>query len=191
MGNYFKVNSSTKPEIPKLPKELLEELEKRHYKFFCTEFNARIDQFVNASQVTNIAALRFNPFKKTIVELFCSDPESGAMTFRDFLDMCSVFSPKAPREAKIIVIFMIFTATSKDNLLRQSDIENVIGRLVGDNMKTTIDVKDKKEISSISGAAACVMKEADLDDSGEISYKEFQRLCMQFREFDNYVFTVV
>lgn len=45
--------------------------ENRHYKFFCTEFNARIDQFVNASQVTNIAALRYNPFKKTIVELFC------------------------------------------------------------------------------------------------------------------------
>jgi len=104
--------------------------------------------------------------------------------------MCSVFHPKSPVEAKIIVMYRIFTATSKDSLLRLSDVENVIARFVGDYMKTSTDVKDQKDINSIPGAADCLMKEADLDNSGEISYKEFQRLCLQMRDFDKYCFTV-
>ncbi|EFC48627.1 rho GTPase activating protein [Naegleria gruberi] len=175
---------NSRPDIPKLPMEMLEELAESHYIYFCTQFHARIDQFVNMAQVSNITALRYNPFKKNIVELFCSDPESGSMSFRDFLEMCSVFSRKAPREAKIVVIYLLFTSSSMDNLIRQSDVENVLARFVGEQMKTSSDIKDQKDITSIAGAADCVMREADIDNSGEVSYKEFQRLGRSKRNED-------
>ncbi|KAL9650791.1 hypothetical protein ABK040_001841 [Willaertia magna] len=185
MGNSNK-------DFGKLTKAELESMEERHFKFFCKEFGTKGDAYVSSSQVANIKALKNNPFKKTLVELFCSDEEGNAMNFNDFLEMCSVFSPKANKEAKVLTAYLLFTSSSKDNLMRKSDVENVIGRLVGDQMKTSAKANEEKDINSISGAAECVMKEADLDSSGEISYNEFKRICNQMVDFEDcYSFVVL
>ncbi len=68
--------------------------------------------------------LHSNPFSKQICNAFCTS-DSGFMSFTEFIDMVSSFSPKADLEKKIFHAFQIFDF-DHDHLLNRKDLYMMI-----------------------------------------------------------------
>lgn len=105
--------------------------------------------------------------------------EDGGLKFEDFLDMCSVFSPKAPLHLKLRVAFYIFDKDN-DGRLDKEDIDYVISRMVDHHM-----VSDQDDPQSIQAARDRLFREADIDQSGYLSLKEFEKLSERIPDFES------
>jgi Ca2+-binding EF-hand superfamily protein len=131
-----------------------------------------------ATILTEFAPLKNNPFGDKIVDLFASD-EDGGLKFEDFLDMCSVFSTHAPLHLKLRVAFFVFDKDN-DGRLDKEDIDYVISRMVDDHM-----VSDQDHPQSIQKAREKLFVEADIDRSGQITLKEFEKLVDRMPDFES------
>ena len=72
----------------------------------------------------NFEKLRNNPFKFQICKAFCTSG-NGLMSFTEFVDMVSSFSPKADLEKKIFHAFQIFDFDG-DGLINRKDLTDMI-----------------------------------------------------------------
>ena len=72
----------------------------------------------------NFDKLQSNPFGQRICKAFCTS-DDGLMSFTEFVDMVSSFSPKADLEKKIFHAFQIFDFDG-DNLINRKDLYTMI-----------------------------------------------------------------
>ena len=86
----------------------------------------------------NFTKLQNNPFKEQICKAFCTS-DSGLMSFTEFLDMVSSFSPKADIEKKIFHAFQIFDVDG-DGLINRDDLYKVIDMMTGEGMYLIVSV---------------------------------------------------
>ena len=80
----------------------------------------------------NFKTLLNNPFKNKICQAFCTS-DNGLMSFTEFLDMVSSFSPKADIEKKIFHAFQIFDIDG-DGLISRQDMYTMIDLMAGEGM---------------------------------------------------------
>lgn len=118
--------------------------------------------------------LRVNPFGDRMCKVFSSNHD-GDCTFEDFLDMMSVFSEAAPKSVKAEHAFRIFDFDG-DDMLGVSDLQHVIGRLIGEHSFTE---------SEMSQLIQNILEEADLDDDGALSFAEFEHIIDKSSDFSD------
>lgn len=73
--------------------------------------------------------LKNNPFKYRICRAFCVS-DNGQMSFTEFLDMVSSFSPKADLEKKIFHAFQVFDIDG-DGVISRSDMYSMMEMMTG------------------------------------------------------------
>ncbi|XP_076465534.1 calcium and integrin-binding family member 2-like [Babylonia areolata] len=123
--------------------------------------------------ILNMPELKENPFKEQICKVF-SEPESGQMTFEEFLDMFSVFSESAPRDVKAVYAFKIYDWDG-DGHLNKSDLRATL-------LKLTQEGLTEDEASFVVDK---VLEEADLDDDSMLSFVEFEHVISRAPDFLN------
>ncbi|XP_002155581.1 calcium and integrin-binding protein 1 [Hydra vulgaris] len=133
--------------------------------------NARLSK----RAILNLPELKVNPFQDRICRVFSSTPETGDMTFDDFLDMMSVFSENAPKSVKVEYAFRIYDF-NEDDFLCRSDVCQIISKLCGEQ-KLTED--------NINAIVKKIMAEADLDDDNRLSFAEFEHVISKAPDFVN------
>ncbi|XP_014680863.1 PREDICTED: calcium and integrin-binding protein 1-like [Priapulus caudatus] len=112
--------------------------------------------------ISELPELRVNPFRDRIADIFSPDGES--IGFEDLLDMMSVFCEQAPPSIKLEYAFRIYDF-DEDDMLSEGDIATVVRRLT---RESPLDDRDMKQL------VGNIMKQADLDDDGLLSYAEFE-----------------
>ncbi|XP_070543565.1 calcium and integrin-binding family member 2-like [Ptychodera flava] len=115
--------------------------------------------------------LRENPFRRRICEIF-SEEGDGNLTFDDFLDMMSVFSDSASSELKTFYAFHIYDFDN-DKFLGQYDLIQTLKCICREELKS-------EEVDFIVDQ---VLKEADLDQDGKLSYMEFEHVISRTPDF--------
>jgi len=63
--------------------------------------------FISAQDLKRIDELLYNPFAARIADIFSEDG-SGRLSFKNFLELFSVFSPRASFDVKVIFLFAIW-----------------------------------------------------------------------------------
>jgi calcium and integrin-binding protein 1 len=96
------------------------------------------------------------------------------LTFDDFLDMMSVFSEGAPRDLKAVYAFRIYDFNN-DDMLDADDLRKTLECLTG----------DKLEAAEKERVVQKVLKEADLDSDGKLSFVEFEHVVSRAPDFAN------
>lgn len=71
----------------------------------CAEFVC--DRPMTSQDLKRIDELLYNPFSARISDIFSEDG-SGRMSFKNFLEMFSVFSPRASFDIKVIFLFAMW-----------------------------------------------------------------------------------
>ena len=99
--------------------------------------------------------------------------EDGQQTWDEFVDMCSAFSPHAPKDIKVYVAFNLFDYHG-DGIIDEEDILFIVGKMVGENMQP-------EEIKKV---ASKIFSEADSDLSGTLGFREFVQLTNRLPEFE-------
>jgi len=117
--------------------------------------------------------LRYNPFGDRICMVFSSSKD-GDCTFEDFLDMMSTFSEDAPTSIKAEYAFRLFDFDG-DDMLGPEDIEEIIRRLLGDEIMSNNDILQLVQN---------LTSEADLDDDGMLSFAEFEHVVAKSTDFE-------
>ena len=79
--------------------------------------------------VQNFSELKNNPFRQRMCEAFCVSTDD-MMTFTEFLDMVSSFSPRADLDKKIYHAFQIYD-WDKDGVISREDMYNVMDVMTG------------------------------------------------------------
>eukprot|EP00112_Aurelia_sp_Birch-Aquarium-sp1_P012968 Seg2731.5 transcript_id=Seg2731.5/GoldUCD/mRNA.D3Y31 product="Calcium and integrin-binding family member 2" protein_id=Seg2731.5/GoldUCD/D3Y31 len=123
--------------------------------------------------VLALPALKANPFRDRICEIFSSN-NNGMLSFEDFLDMMSTFSENAPKSVKIEYAFRIYDF-NEDDFICKKDLATAIRRLSG--------LKRGQNVEMIAAIIEKVMKEADLDDDGKLSFNEFEHVMSNDADF--------
>eukprot|EP00455_Lapot_gusevi_P012681 TRINITY_DN1605_c0_g2_i2.p1 TRINITY_DN1605_c0_g2~~TRINITY_DN1605_c0_g2_i2.p1 ORF type:complete len:210 (+),score=14.12 TRINITY_DN1605_c0_g2_i2:73-702(+) len=139
----------------------------------------------------SIPELEHNPFRFRIAEVFCSSREPQGpieLSFDDFLHFFNAFSARPSmfgsyihsdwNDLKIYWAFRIFDFDN-DNMLSVEDIENVI----------RLATSDRLSASEVTAAAQAVVKEGDVDGTGNLSRTEFKRIMARIPDFSHH-FTV-
>ncbi|XP_032876968.1 calcium and integrin-binding family member 4 isoform X1 [Amblyraja radiata] len=134
-------------------------------------------QFLKSEQVSNIPALRVNPFRDKICKVF-STHENGLFSFEDFLDLFSAFSETASLSVKIDYAFQIFDLND-NNYIDQEDIRNIILRL-------TNGLMDEANILTLT---LNILNEGDLNNDGMLSFSEFESVVCRLPDFQK-AFTI-
>eukprot|EP00043_Microstomoeca_roanoka_P017454 m.182085 g.182085 ORF g.182085 m.182085 type:complete len:213 (+) comp16639_c3_seq1:339-977(+) len=154
-------------------------------------------------QILDLPQLKQNPFKQRICKVFAAGDASG-MTFVEFLDMFSIFSDNAPVEEKIIYAFKIYDFND-DDIIDKADLFEVVTRLCGlkdDNEELFQDSGDIQpleaadedlvgstgnrrvvELSEVESIIKHILKDADLDGDGCISFDEFRNVVSRSHTF--------
>jgi len=130
---------------------------------------------LSMAKILQYPELKVNPFGDRICKVFSSSND-GDCTFEDFLDMMSVFSDSAPKAVKAEHAFRIFDFDG-DDMLGESDLRQVIERLIGE--QNHLADSDMKQLIQN------VLREADLDDDGSISFPEFEHIVDKSSDFMN------
>ncbi|XP_022794778.1 calcium and integrin-binding family member 2-like isoform X3 [Stylophora pistillata] len=117
--------------------------------------------------------LKENPFRRRICEVFSPDGD-GSLSFDDFLNMMSVLSESAPIELKAKYAFRIFDF-DQDDYLGKEDLKQALRAL------TASELTDE-EMEFVSDE---LLKEADIDEDGFLSYSEFENVIARSPEFMN------
>ncbi|RUS69442.1 hypothetical protein EGW08_022794 [Elysia chlorotica] len=125
------------------------------------------------SKITEMPELKVNPFRDQICKVFSSSGDG--MTFEDFLDMMSVFSDGAPKNVKVEYAFRVYDFDG-DDLISDTDLQNVIEKLTGANQLSEADMQQLIEN---------IMEEADLDDDKTLSFAEFEHVISKAPDFVN------
>ncbi|CAH3168173.1 unnamed protein product, partial [Pocillopora meandrina] len=115
--------------------------------------------------------LKENPFRRRICEVF-SPSGDGSLTFDDFLNMMSVLSESAPIELKAKYAFRIFDF-DQDDYLGKEDLKQTLRAI------TAKELTDE-EMEFVSDE---LLKEADIDEDGFLSYSEFENVIARSPEF--------
>eukprot|EP00049_Salpingoeca_infusionum_P003437 m.66595 g.66595 ORF g.66595 m.66595 type:complete len:192 (+) comp12126_c1_seq1:262-837(+) len=111
-----------------------------------------------------------NPFAHDICKVFSSDGEG--LTFLEFLDMVSSFSPRASRERKLLVAFNVYDK-DRDGFIGISDIDAILHKICGDGLTRQQRSKVTKQI----------LRESDMDGDGFLSIDEFKAKLVLFPDF--------
>ncbi|CAN8002127.1 unnamed protein product, partial [Ixodes hexagonus] len=110
-----------------------------------------------------------NPFKDRLLRTFSSLKDEH-LSFEDFLDLLSVLSEAAPIEVKMEYAFQVYDFND-DGMLCADDLTELIHRLTR--------LHDRKlDGQEVRALVDNVLREADLDRSGNLSLLEFQH-CMR------------
>lgn len=120
------------------------------------------------------APLKNNPFRRMIVETFSSNKEN--LSFDEFVDMLSSFSPRSPPEIKSQAIFYVFDSRSCDGELDKEDLKAVISKMT--NCHKTQLTSDELDI-----AASKMFDELNFDCVKNLSMKDFMRALPYVPEF--------
>ncbi|CAH3041771.1 unnamed protein product, partial [Pocillopora meandrina] len=115
--------------------------------------------------------LKENPFRRRICEVFSPNGD-GSLTFDDFLNMMSVLSESAPIELKAKYAFRIFDF-DQDDYLGKEDLKQTLRAI------TAKELTDE-EMEFVSDE---LLKEADIDEDGFLSYSEFENVIARSPEF--------
>jgi calcium and integrin-binding protein 1 len=94
--------------------------------------------------VTHMAELKVNPFARRILDIFIAT-DNGQMSFLEFLDMVSTFSPKNSVEKKTSHAFQIFDK-DQDGLLSREDMYNMLDMITDEPLKENVKKKVVDEI---------------------------------------------
>jgi Ca2+-binding EF-hand superfamily protein len=168
---------------PQLTKEQVEEYVdltlfnarqiRRAWKRFHDMNTDRGDQ-LSRDELTRMPELAVNPLRERIAMTFSSDG-SGGLTFDDFLDLLTAFSPMASVDVKSSYAFRIYDMDG-DGYLGEDDIRKLLRLLLGHRYKET-------EATHVVNQ---IMKECDLDGDEKISFIEFDYVVRRSPDFVNY-----
>ncbi|EDV23209.1 uncharacterized protein TRIADDRAFT_58257 [Trichoplax adhaerens] len=141
---------------------------------FPKDFITRLDKKIFIERFVEIAC---NPFADRICHVFSSseDTEDGSINFEDFLNMMSAFSEKIDPEAKLGYAFKIYDF-NQDGVIDEEDIIQMIHTVCD------VDILDEEEVQLL---IVNILKEADLDGDGKITYNEFFNAMRKSPDFYN------
>ncbi|XP_054715685.1 calcium and integrin-binding protein 1-like [Uloborus diversus] len=147
----------------------------RAYQTFCemepSYFEESQIAYLTSEKALELPEFRVNPFKDRMFKVFCSSGDY--MTFEDYLDMMSIFSPKADLLLKIEYAFRIYDFTDDDFICCQ-DIAELLNRLLK---------SDKLPREDWLKVRDSVLLDADIDQDGAIAFTEFVHIAMKFPDF--------
>lgn len=121
-----------------------------------------------------LPALKVNPFRSRICTIF-SAGGNGTMSFIEFLDMVSAFSPKNPLQQKSHHAFQIFDIDD-DGIISREDMDSVLD-LMTDNA-----MNDELKNRIIDGIFAEVNKDSSCDG---LSTEDFQYAISRSPDFSS------
>jgi Ca2+-binding EF-hand superfamily protein len=93
---------------------------------------------------THMPQLKENPFAKRTLDIFIAT-DSGQMTFIEFLDMVSTFSPKNSREKKTAHAFQIFDI-DQDGLISREDMYVMLDMITDEPLNESVKKKVVDEV---------------------------------------------
>lgn len=126
-------------------------------------------------EIARLPEFSCNPFTDRLLRTFSSGKDD-CMSFEDFLDMLSVLSEDAPVDVKTEYAFQIYDF-DEDGVLNEEDLAELVRRLTC--------LHDKKlDPQDVQRLIENVLKEADLDRSGDLSLMEFQHCMLKNPDFE-------
>jgi len=125
--------------------------------------------------ISRLQELRVNPFADRICAVFAHDEEF--MVFEEFLDMMSSLSESAPTSVKAEWAFRIFDYDD-DGMLDGGDIRQVLDAITGPDVNNLDEEKRESVVEK-------VLKETDLNMTGQISLTEFKQMVVKSPDFAN------
>jgi len=129
--------------------------------------------------VNGLQELKVNPFAKRICQVF--SPDAGQlMTFEEFLDMLSSLSVATPPTVRAEWAFKIFDSDG-DQLLGENDIRRVVDAITGTEEAAYKSLGEKERQTVVRN----VLKETDLNRTGQISLAEFKQMVVRSPDFVN------
>merc|ERR1711934_121705 len=129
--------------------------------------------------VNGMQELKGNPFAKRICQVF--SPNAGQlMTFEEFLDMLSSLSVATPPTVRAEWAFKIFDSDG-DQLLGENDIRRVVDAITGTEEAAYKSLGEKERQTVVRN----VLKETDLNRTGQISLAEFKQMVVRSPDFVN------
>merc|ERR1712037_634297 len=129
--------------------------------------------------VNGMQELKVNPFAKRICQVF--SPNAGQlMTFEEFLDMLSSLSVATPPTVRAEWAFKIFDSDG-DQLLGENDIRRVVDAITGTEEAAYKSLGEKDRQTVVRN----VLKETDLNRTGQISLAEFKQMVVRSPDFVN------
>jgi len=129
--------------------------------------------------VNGLQELKVNPFAKRICRVFSPNP-SQMMSFEEFLDMLSSLSVATPPSVRAEWAFKIFDS-DEDQLLGERDIRSVVDAITGtdETAYKSLDVGKRDTV------VKNVLRETDLNRTGQISLAEFKQMVIRSPDFVN------
>jgi len=163
-----------------LEAEEIIELQEHHPEFTQSEIRRLYKRFrkldtkrtggITRADLMKIPELSMNPLAQRIIALFHSprahehtETRNDTINFRDFLEMLSVFSDRAPVEKKERLAFRVYDI-DRDGFISENELFEVLKTMVGDNVKD-LDLKEMVKRT---------VRDADKDNDGKLSFEEFQ-----------------
>lgn len=148
---------------------------------------------ISSLDIKRIDELLYNPFAARISEIFSEDG-SGRMSFKNFLEMFSVFSPRASFDVKVIFLFAIWDFDG-DDVLGKKDIKQGLDLLLNDpkipsappaagEISVEVITKDTDMLSrpQIHEVLQRLAAESDPDGNG-LTFQEFQSVVCHATDF--------
>eukprot|EP01117_Protostelium_nocturnum_P008365 TRINITY_DN2988_c0_g1_i2.p1 TRINITY_DN2988_c0_g1~~TRINITY_DN2988_c0_g1_i2.p1 ORF type:complete len:127 (+),score=37.72 TRINITY_DN2988_c0_g1_i2:299-679(+) len=102
-----------------------------------------------------------NPIAARIISIFDSNSDDQ-VSFKQFLQVLSVFSPKGNKEEKMQILFKAYDVKG-DGFIDSEELHEVLKMMVGSHLTP-------EQLQSI---VEKTISEADKDGDGKVSFKEF------------------
>jgi len=129
--------------------------------------------------VNGLQELKVNPFATRICQVFSPNP-AQLMSFEEFLDMLSSLSVATPPTVRAEWAFKIFDSDG-DQLLGENDIRNVVDAITGTDETAFKSLGEKERQTVVRN----VLRETDLNRTGQISLAEFKQMVVRSPDFVN------
>ncbi|CAL5227747.1 g10764 [Coccomyxa viridis] len=104
---------------------------------------------LSLQEMLNVDEFKCNPFASRIVELFSEDG-SGVISFQKFINIFSVFSPRATAETKTVWAFAVWDFDG-DDLIGPRDIKRGVHLLTNAEMALLIEDAEAEEEPTARG----------------------------------------
>mmetsp|Transcript_14338 Transcript_14338/g.16269 ORF Transcript_14338/g.16269 Transcript_14338/m.16269 type:complete len:184 (+) Transcript_14338:300-851(+) len=150
-------------ELVKLSGFRKREIEKLYLRFRKLDRGGK--GFVMRAELLKIPELTMNPLCKRIMNHFGGE-DKDRMNFTEFVQYLSTFNKQASRNEKAQALFEVFDR-DEDGYISSKELLEILKSMVTENIE---DIRLKSMV-------AMIIKEADVDRDGKLSFDEF-RSCL-------------
>lgn len=134
---------------------------------------------ISPTDISSIPELSMNPLLPRFIALFGANSPDGLITFRQFVETLSVFSPRTPLSLKIDFAFRLYDVKA-DGYISADELSSILKLLVGDHIPE----------SQLDTIAAQTILAADTDGDARLSPEEFEAAMRHLPNFSADLLTI-